>query len=274
VVLGAPISDFPDCLELNFIKTVRKSVKTLESLSDPFSYLSTLVQQTLNSCCILCTPFIWVDGPLIDSIKNGHMLLIDEISLAPDTVIERMNSVLEADRKLYVAEKAGSDSESLNSHKCFKFLATMNPSGDFGKKELSATFRNRILQIWVFFPEKKLELWLLLEVVLAQQCVRAESIGSIFNYLDQIQIRKQKLKSKSLTIRDLRTLVNYISKLTKYKGPVFSFFHGNQLIQNNRTDAQEGVQIKTDFSFLFNKKRYPGNINYKIKISIHNEKIS
>jgi len=31
----------------------------------------------------------------------------------------------------------------------FRFLATMNPGGDFGKKELSPALRNRFTEIWV-----------------------------------------------------------------------------------------------------------------------------
>lgn len=38
-------------------------------------------------------------------MKEGGLLLVDEISLAEDAVLERLNSVLETDRKLLVAEK-------------------------------------------------------------------------------------------------------------------------------------------------------------------------
>ena len=35
--------------------------------------------------------FEWVDGPLINAIKDGDMVLLDEISLADDSVLERLN---------------------------------------------------------------------------------------------------------------------------------------------------------------------------------------
>lgn len=38
--------------------------------------------------------FEWVDGPLVLAMRNGHMFLADEISLADDSVLERLNSVL------------------------------------------------------------------------------------------------------------------------------------------------------------------------------------
>jgi midasin len=36
-------------------------------------------------------PFEWVDGPLITAMKNGDILLIDELNLAEDAVLERLN---------------------------------------------------------------------------------------------------------------------------------------------------------------------------------------
>lgn len=46
------------------------------------------------------TIFLWQDGPLVQAMKNGDLFLVDEISLADDSVLERMNSVLEPERKL------------------------------------------------------------------------------------------------------------------------------------------------------------------------------
>lgn len=37
----------------------------------------------------------------------------------------------------------------MQAHKGFRLLATMNPGGDFGKKELSPALRNRFTEIWV-----------------------------------------------------------------------------------------------------------------------------
>ena len=73
-------------------------------------------------------------------MMEGGSLLIDEISLADDSVLERLNSVLEPERKLLLAERTthGIDNESLDitAHSDFLVFATMNPGGDFGKKEV------------------------------------------------------------------------------------------------------------------------------------------
>ncbi|GME99873.1 unnamed protein product [[Candida] boidinii] len=92
--------------------------------------------------------FEWCDGPLITSLKNGSFFLLDEISLADDSVLERLNSVLEPERSLLLAEKGTGDS-FITAEEGFEFLATMNPGGDYGKKELSPALRNRFTEIWV-----------------------------------------------------------------------------------------------------------------------------
>ena len=39
--------------------------------------------------------------------------------------------------------------EIIKAHPNFFLLATMNPGGDYGKKELSPALRNRFTEIWV-----------------------------------------------------------------------------------------------------------------------------
>jgi midasin (ATPase involved in ribosome maturation) len=100
-----------------------------------------------NELCVKCKAlFLWYDGPLVVAMREGHMILLDEISLAEDSVLERLNSVLEPSRTLTLAERGG---EVVVAHKDFRFVATMNPGGDFGKKELSPALRNRLTELWV-----------------------------------------------------------------------------------------------------------------------------
>lgn len=95
--------------------------------------------------------FEWYDGPLVDAMKAGDVLLLDEISLADDSVLERLNSVLEPARTVVLAEKGGDNVEEsvVQAALDFRLIATMNPGGDYGKKELSPALRNRFTEIWV-----------------------------------------------------------------------------------------------------------------------------
>ena len=92
--------------------------------------------------------FEWIDGSLVSAMKAGDYFLLDEISLAEDAVLERLNSVLEPERTILLAEKGPVDPRVI-AKTDFKFLATMNPGGDYGKRELSAALRNRLTEIWV-----------------------------------------------------------------------------------------------------------------------------
>ncbi|GBE59483.1 ATPase associated with various cellular activities (AAA) family protein [Babesia ovata] len=97
--------------------------------------------------------FEWVDGPLTSSMELGQWFLADEISLADDAVLEKMNSVLEADSTLTIPEAGGSTLRVLRAHNDFRFLATMNPSGDHGKRELSPALLNRFTVIYIPTPD-------------------------------------------------------------------------------------------------------------------------
>ena len=74
------------------------------------------------------------------AMRDGCCLLIDEISLADDAVLERLNSVLERERQLLVSERSRSQDQTevfqITAAHGFVFMATMNPGGDYGKKEV------------------------------------------------------------------------------------------------------------------------------------------
>lgn len=91
--------------------------------------------------------FEWRDGPLVETMRDGGVFVLDEISLTEDSVLERLNSVLEPSRSITLAEK--SSGETFTAHQSFRILGTMNPGGDFGKKELSPALRNRFTEIYV-----------------------------------------------------------------------------------------------------------------------------
>ncbi|KAJ3919281.1 midasin nuclear AAA ATPase [Lentinula edodes] len=134
-------------------------VATLQSQLDMLLKSTTLTSPTRDALEELQSKilkskaiFEWHDGPLIEAMRNGDVFLLDEISLADDSVLERLNSVLEPSRTLVLAEKAADHLHhhpSLVAHESFKLVATMNPGGDYGKKELSPALRNRFTEIWV-----------------------------------------------------------------------------------------------------------------------------
>ncbi|OAV87958.1 hypothetical protein PTTG_03235, partial [Puccinia triticina 1-1 BBBD Race 1] len=52
--------------------------------------------------------FDWSDGPLIQAMQERDHVLLDEISLADDSVLKRLNSLLKPERSIVLAERGGS----------------------------------------------------------------------------------------------------------------------------------------------------------------------
>lgn len=121
------------------------SLSTIETLEGVPGELLVRIQQNRTRVKAL---FQWADGSLVTAMKEAQFFLLDEISLAEDSVLERLNSVLEPHRTLILAEKGSHESEVV-AVDGFQFLATMNPGGDYGKRELSPALRNRFTEIWV-----------------------------------------------------------------------------------------------------------------------------
>ena len=132
----------------NCISTLKSA---LSSMSDIPESLRVELQQVLSKLQRQQSIFEWHDGPLVEAMQSGELFLLDEISLADDSVLERLNSVLEPARGLTLAERGGGDAETsvIQADSRFKLVATMNPGGDYGKKELSPALRNRFTEIWV-----------------------------------------------------------------------------------------------------------------------------
>ncbi|MCL7041049.1 hypothetical protein MKW94_021074 [Papaver nudicaule] len=183
------------------------------------------------------TIFSWQDGPLIEAMEGGHLFLIDEISLADDSVLERLNSVLEPERKLFLAEKGGPDLESRTADRNFFLLATMNPGGDYGKKELSPALRNRFTEIWVPSVSDPNELQLIAEKKLHEQTIfLKDPVIKFWGWFNQLQT------GRSLTIRDLLSWVDFINVAEESLGPDYAFLHGAFLV------LLDGLSLGTSMS--------------------------
>ncbi|KAH8280488.1 hypothetical protein KR018_008600 [Drosophila ironensis] len=164
--------------------------------------------------------FEWADGPLIYAMQEGSYFMADEISLAEDSVLERLNCILEPERTVLLAEKGGLAEVDVNpdfvvqAKPGFQFLATMNPGGDFGKKELSPALRNRFTEVWCLPSDNKEDL-----VEIAYNCMSRQvdkdiqgiHTHKVAEYLVEIvlYIRDSNEKFK-FSVRDILAWANYM----------------------------------------------------------------
>lgn len=198
------------------------------------------LQTALRSVYQASALFEWQDGPLVQAMRAGDHILLDEISLADDSVLERLNSVLEPARTLVLAERATSSSQ-LNSEADistsqiiaadgFQVLATMNPGGDYGKKELSPALRNRFTEIWVPHVDIRNDL---IQIISAQW-KDARLLGwtePIIDFSDWFVHQIGGRDQSGLGLRDLLVWASFMNELSVKTSldPALAFAHGASL---------------------------------------------
>lgn len=87
-------------------------------------------------------PFACLPAPgvLIDAMRKGYWIILDELNLAPTDVLEALNRLLDDNRELFVAETQ----EVIKAHPRFMLFATQNPPGLYGGRKVDQS--ERVLQ--------------------------------------------------------------------------------------------------------------------------------
>jgi midasin len=188
--------------------------------------------------------FEWSDGSLVQAMKGGHFFLLDEISLADDSVLERLNSVLETQRTILLAEKGTNDSfiEAANG---FQFFATMNPGGDYGKRELSPALRNRFTEIWVPSLSDLEDVFQIVESKLRDGYKPFST--TIVRFAEWFGQNYRSSSSKSISVRDVLAWVNFMNECPS-PDPYFAVLHGAAMVYIDTLGANPAalLAIKPD----------------------------
>lgn len=182
--------------------------------------------------------FEWSDGSLVRAMRNGQPFLLDEISLADDSVLERLNSVLETNRTLILAEKGATDT-LVTASPGFQFLATMNPGGDYGKRELSPALRNRFTEIWVPHATDQDEILQIVQAkLLAPWVCHASAMVAFASWFGATY----NPGALSISIRDLLAWVYFVNK---YRGPdpYLALLHGAAMVYVDGLGANPAAKI-------------------------------
>jgi MoxR-like ATPase len=83
----------------------------------------------------------WIDGVLLDAMKKGHVLLVDEINAGLPEVLFILHALLDDDQKVTLMEKDGA---VVRPHPDFRLVATMNPPHAYvGTKMLNKALLSR-----------------------------------------------------------------------------------------------------------------------------------
>ncbi|CAM1505364.1 Fc.00g110010.m01.CDS01 [Cosmosporella sp. VM-42] len=186
--------------------------------------------------------FEWADGSLVEAMREGHFFLLDEISLADDSVLERLNSVLEPQRTLLLAEK-GIDNSFIVATSGFQFFATMNPGGDFGKKELSPALRNRFTEIWVPPLSESEDIYDIVRTKLTDNS--KQLVDPIVHFAVWFGKTFRSMASTPFSIREILVWVQFINNF-QLSDPVVSLVHGASTIFIDSIGANPSAILATD----------------------------
>lgn len=206
------------------VADVTRLLHTLEAVlsSDVSIPIRDSLDDARRSILRLNSIFEWHDGPLIEAMRKGDVFLLDEISLADDSVLERLNSVLEPSRTVVLAERGGDDLEhpAIHAAEGFQLIATMNPGGDYGKKELSPALRNRFTEIWVPSVDNRDDLQLIVDSLWQHDELRQHTTP-VLDFVDWLCAR---VADRSLL--GLRDILVSVSTITYVSSPHFQSRRG------------------------------------------------
>ena len=144
---------------------------------------------------------IFQEGVLVQAMRDGHWIILDELNLAPSDVLEALNRVLDDNRELFIPETQ----ETVKASDNFMLFATQNPPGLYGgRKVMSRAFRNRFIEL--HFDEIPADE---LQVILHERCQMPMSYcKQIINVMTELQMRRKNTaafqgKKGFITLRDL-----------------------------------------------------------------------
>lgn len=195
--------------------------------------------------------FEWVNGSLVCAMQNGHHFLLDEISLADDSVLERLNSVLEPARRLFLAEKGVND-VLIAAAEGFQFLATMNPGGDYGKKELSPALRNRFTEVWVPHASEQDEMEEILEQKLGKSHAHFAKPMVAFAHWYGGRLSNT---TPQVSIRDLLAWITFFNTQSILDNS-FALLHGAALVYIDALGANPAAKLHNQDSSIEEQRQH------------------
>lgn len=144
-------------LAISRIVTEDMVAPLLQQMSDLISGLSAqslvVPQEILDRFRILShsssstSRFEWVDGPIIQAMRQGEWLLLDGANLCSPSVLDRLNSLCEPNGQLTLNERGLVQDvvETIKPHTNFRLFMTVDPQ--YG--ELSRAMRNRGVEVFL-----------------------------------------------------------------------------------------------------------------------------
>jgi MoxR-like ATPase len=115
------------------------------------------------------SPENFVDGPLLEAMREGGFLYIEEFNRAPEDTINTLLTAM-AEREVAVPRVG-----RVTARPTFRVIASMNPFDNVGTTRLSTSVHDRLCRLAVTYQDKQAELGIVaLRAVLSDQQAPAE----------------------------------------------------------------------------------------------------
>lgn len=137
-----------------------------------------------------------MEGVLVQAMRNGYWIILDELNLASSDILEALNRVLDDNRELFIPETQ----TVVRAHPNFMLFATQNPPGLYGgRKTLSRAFKNRFVELhFIDIPRPELE------IILEKRCLIPGSYAKkMVKTMSELQMNRQSTAKSMFTLRDL-----------------------------------------------------------------------
>jgi len=171
----------------------------------------------------------WVDGILVDAMKKGHWILLDEINACLPEILFVLHSVLDDDRSITLTDK---DGEVVTPHPNFRIFATANPWEDYaGTKEMNKALKSRFpLSLIVNYPALEKEI----KIVCSHTGMKDEPTE----------------KSKESIVRRMVKVANIIRKKANKGHEMLFDFSTRELIYWGGLIDDHGVKKAAEYALL------------------------
>lgn len=195
---------------------------------------------------------VWVDGILVQAMKNGDWLLCDEINAALPEILFVLHSVLDDDKMVLLSEK---DGEVIKPHKDFRFFATMNPFDEYaGTKELNKAFLSRFgIALEFEYPSFNTEK----EIVHTRTGIKESDANLMIEVARRIRQQKQEGNLYfTISTRDLLYWAEVAKENSLSEGFLATIFHK---INNEDKPIVNGIMesVLKEFKALLDKYAMP-----------------
>lgn len=237
-VIGYSLANNVPCLLIGETGTGKTSLVryACQQLNAPYRRINlnggTTCDELIGKTLIKDGTTYFHEGVLIEAMRNGYVLVLDEINCALPEVLFVLQSLLDDDRMVVIDNETN---EIVRPHKNFRIFATMNPSENYaGVRELNRALLSRFgLVVEVNYASKDTEVSIIADRVGDKRVIEwAKALVNIADTTRQ-QYKKQELDFV-LSTRDIIATCTLLA----------------QACDKKKAITEKDVRIACDVTFL------------------------